>query len=288
MPSLFDDFSTCELLPPEANVYRFTVLGRLRKKHPIAKINRPERVRKHSPALTNHANKEHEMADIQPTNAHAAPQPLPTDKRFKDLTGRRFGRLLVKYYLGRQGHRNSIWMAVCDCGDQRIVRTGHLLNGSTQSCGCLNDELASTRFSTHGMSDSEEYSTWQQMINRCENKNATGYKNYGGRNIKVCQRWRDSFEAFYADLGSKPTPEHSIERKDNNGDYEPSNCEWATKTSQARNRRTTYLIQHNGESLSAAEWSERTGIPSYLIIQRMERDGWTAARALKTPTKTIR
>lgn len=123
---------------------------------------------------------------------------------------------------------------------------------------------------------------WASMIRRCTLPSQDSYPLYGGRGIKVCQRWLSSFEAFLDDMGEKPAG-MTLERKDVNGHYEPANCRWATQAEQSVNKRTTRLIAHNGESLSAAEWAARTGLPSAVIRSRIDRLGWTVERALTEP-----
>ncbi len=132
------------------------------------------------------------------------------------------------------------------------------------------------------MTKTPTYKCWVAMIERCENPNATKFHNYGGRGIKVCQRWRDSFEAFLADMGVRPNW-HSIDRFPNkDGDYEPGNCRWATLEEQGRNKRNNRLVTHDGLTLTLVEWSERTGLDQNLIGRRIA-DGWDAKDALATP-----
>jgi len=127
------------------------------------------------------------------------------------------------------------WRFRCFCGQEVVRAAMYVALGMTKSCGCLQRERAGS-FARHGMSDSAEYTTWQQMKNRCLNEASTQFENYGARGITVCDRWL-VFENFIADMGCKPTPQHTIGRKDNDGDYEPDNCEWQTLTEQGRNRR---------------------------------------------------
>lgn len=171
----------------------------------------------------------------------------------KDLTGRRYGRLVVKELVLSSKRGNKQWKCVCDCGNERIVSSNHLSSGHTQSCGCyLIDQI-----STHGMSYSCEYDTWRSMLQRCYNQKAKSYQNYGGRGITVCDRWRESFENFYEDMGSRPEGT-SIERIDNDGNYEPDNCKWATDIEQANNRRRTLRFS-DGETFS--NWVRNNDLP---------------------------
>jgi hypothetical protein len=167
-------------------------------------------------------------------------------KKAQDLTGRRFGRLVVSELVEiRQytGTRAYIWRCQCDCGAQSRVASGGLTQGRISSCGCWNREINRTLHTKHGhcarrsTGETSEYRSWRHMVERCENPSEKRYASYGGRGIKVCDRWKNNFSAFLADMGQKPSPKHSIDRKDNDLGYEPGNCRWATPKQQAHNRR---------------------------------------------------
>lgn len=152
-----------------------------------------------------------------------------------DLAGKRFGRLTAKSYKIGSRKVKAKWLCVCDCGNSKMVSTSNLKSGKTKSCGCITSEMAVERNTTHGMRGSRAYKTWSAIINRCRNKNATGYENYGGRGVDVCDDWL-KFPAFYRDMGEQPVG-HSIERVDVDVGYSKSNCVWIDNSKQAANKR---------------------------------------------------
>lgn len=194
-----------------------------------------------------------------------------------DVTGKQFGRLTAVKSLGAfpGGCR---WECTCSCGQSAVVCVGRLTSGHTQSCGCLHKEIASATASemnrTHGDSKSPEYGTWINMILRCQ-KNP----NYASRGIKVCPQWAESYEQFLSDVGRRPTDSHTLDRINNDGDYEPNNVRWATKSEQARNRRSNILITIGPETKCLKAWTEQYGL-SYNMVRRRLRRGWSAERAL--------
>ncbi len=196
----------------------------------------------------------------------------------KNLKGLKFGRLTV--FAKPIPSKNGEWLCVCDCGNKIKSNSHKLTAGHTRSCGCLQKELLSQRSTVHGMRNSMEYRPWANMKSRCLNPKASHYKYYGGRGIKVCERWK-KFQNFFIDMGPRPSNRHSIERLDCNGNYEPGNCCWATIKEQRNNTRASRFLVMKGETKTLSQWSELYNLISETVRYRLSK-GWTVEQALET------
>jgi hypothetical protein len=180
-------------------------------------------------------------------------QPLSTGRRFKNLTGRTFGRLKVLHFCGNQsasgGRATAVWACKCECGTIAGVYASALNSGNTTSCGCRKHEHPGGE-PDHGMSYAPEYKAWKSLKRRCLNPSSQAYRLYGARGISVHPAWITSFEAFFDHVGPRPSPKHSIDRIDNDGNYEPGNVRWATAKQQASNRR--YPPRHHAAQTPGA------------------------------------
>ena len=188
-----------------------------------------------------------------------------------DILGQRFGRLLVIGIGGKQ-HTTPLWSCLCDCGKTVLASGAALRTGRQQSCGCFRTDKLRAKNSTHGKCDSTEYWIWCGMKDRCNNKNHIGYQNYGGRGIKVCDEWLHSFETFLKDMGPRPSKDHSLDRYPNSdGNYEPSNCRWATGIEQHSNTRKNVVVMDGSESITVMEWARRHGVSPQTVYGRIQR-----------------
>lgn len=201
----------------------------------------------------------------------------PIVHNFKDIEGQRFGRLRVKRFVYVR-QRRAYWLCVCECGTEIVIRGNSLCTGNTKTCGCRRRE----GYPRHGKRGSKAYKVWADMIQRCENPNNSAYKNYGSRGITVCKEWHD-FVVFYADMGDPPT-DLTLERIDNDENYEPSNCCWATRFEQRRNSRQNRLLTFQGKTQCFAAWVEELKISRATVYSRLRR-GWNFRRALITPAR---
>lgn len=208
-----------------------------------------------------------------------------------DLSGKRFGRLVALERIGKRiapnGTNQSMWRCRCDCGNETVVKYIALTSGNTRSCGCMEEENRHTNMQnameqrrksvgkdfvgsleTHPL-----YKTWKSMLMRCNNPNVIGYRHYGGRGIKVCDRWSGElgFENFVNDMGERPSLTHTLDRIDVNGNYEPSNCRWATTEQQMNNRTDNSRIILNGESITCAQLCRKYGFYAIYVTHLIHR-----------------
>lgn len=200
--------------------------------------------------------------------------------------GKQFGRWTVIAEAEKTACRRRNVSCRCTCGKTKVVQLNNLRNGTSLSCGCLRGEQAAKRETIHGQasvkSETTEYRIWKGIITRCTNPNRPEYPRYGGRGIKVCDRWR-TFANFFADMGRRPSKKHSLDRIDNDGDYQPSNCRWATASEQGLNTRRTIFLEHKGKRLSLAEWASLLNLSPYRL-QRRFHAGWPVEKILANPT----
>jgi len=200
----------------------------------------------------------------------------------EDITGQKFNYLTaIRFVEYNEKSHNCMWLFKCECGKEIIINKSNVKNGHTKSCGCYNQKVASERLKTHGQTDTKEYRTWGNMKKRCLNPNDKNYKKYGGRGITVCKNWEDSFENFFEDMGYAPSPKHTIDRIDNNGIYEATNCRWATQKEQNRNYSRNINITINDKTHCLKEWCEIYNKPYDLVYQRITKLGWNPATAIR-------
>jgi hypothetical protein len=178
-----------------------------------------------------------------------------------NLVGQRVGRLMVLTPFGHNARGEKTWLCQCDCGAAKIVPTTSLRNQSTRSCGCLNADVNKAKLRArpeHGMSGSPLFPIWRGMMNRCYRPETIGFKNWGGRGIKVCPRWHD-VTAFIADMSPRP-PGATLDRINVDGDYEPSNCRWVSLEENNNNRRNSMRLTHEGVTRGLAQWARHFGV----------------------------
>lgn len=205
--------------------------------------------------------------------ATLATKPMRRNPRIRDLSGQRFGRLMVVELCETRTpkERRIQWHCICDCGNTSIVTSHNLIAGTSSSCGCYHNELLSAIATRHGHSKTGAYSSWRAAMTRCFAESHPTFKNYGARGISMDPEWRHDFNAFLRDMGPRPVG-HSLERLNVNGNYEPSNCIWLPRPMQLRNRRNTIWVIHDGKTICLKELSEITGI-CYATLQWRHRHG---------------
>jgi len=186
------------------------------------------------------------------------------------MVGKRFARLTVLGFHGVDARGRFVWECRCDCGSTKPIHGNSLRSGLTQSCGCLGRERRLAATLKHNDTGSRTYQSWDAMIQRVTNPKTKAFKNYGGRGIKICDRWINSYVNFLSDMGRCP-PGKTLDRKDNNGDYSPENCRWATKLEQSGNTRFCLMITHLGKTMCASAWARETGLHRNTIAWRFKR-----------------
>lgn len=199
------------------------------------------------------------------------------------LTGRTFGLWTVQSEAPSRtlpsGGTRSYWNCICTCGEVREVWAGHLVGGRTRSCGCLKRELAAAQMRTHGGRHSLLYEVWTQMIQRCENTKNKSFSRYGGRGIKVCSRWHE-FSLFEADMSAGYSSGMTLDRKNNDGNYEPSNCRWVTNLVNCRNTSKTLFVDWEGTRIALSDLADQYGIKRQTLYGRVRLRGVPLAKAL--------
>lgn len=205
-----------------------------------------------------------------------------------DLTGQKFERLTVVREAGRTDQKQKLWLCQCECGNFYTTTTAKLNGGIVKSCGCLRKDILINRNFKHGKTKTKLFQTWKNIKERCTNKNCKNFKHYGARGISICEEWRD-FQNFYEWAMSHGYKDNlSIDRIDNDGDYSPENCRWATNKIQQRNKRNNRILTYNGESHALAEWAEISGINAKTLKSRIDDYQWTIEKALSVPVRQIR
>lgn len=212
---------------------------------------------------------------------------MPPKRR--NFDGYRFGRLVVlrdeEDIISPNNNLSRVVLVRCSCGVEKKVRLGDLRKGHTTSCGCLMVEKVKKSNTLHGKTKTPEYKAWHSMIRRCSDSSLHNYHRYGGRGIVVCDRWLKSFETFLKDVGVRPTPKHSIDRIDNDGNYEPGNVKWSTNEEQARNSTSARMITFQGQTKCLQDWADHLGIKRTTL--RMRLDKWSIHKAFTTPVGKV-
>ena len=203
-----------------------------------------------------------------------------------EIKGQKLWMLTAVEPKHKDKHDRVHWEFLCDCGEVKVSIPSDVRNGRVKSCGCLLKEWAREMGKankgkigrqTHGKSKTREYAAWLAMRDRCYNSSLPGYKNHGGRGIKVCDKWNNSFEEFLKDMGEKPSKFHSMDRIDNDGNYEPGNCRWATRITQNRNTRSVVYVEYNGMNKCLSEWCNYFGIHTSSLTQMAKKKGRVGA-----------
>lgn len=203
--------------------------------------------------------------------------------RAPDLTGKRFNRLKVIERAANfpGGNRTARWHCICDCGNSTISSATELRNGRAKSCGCYSMDVWDKSRYKHGAHRDKVYKIWTQIKQRCLNPADATYHNYGARGITIAEEWQSDYAAFAEYMGERPSDKHTVERIDNDGNYEPGNVRWATRSEQGRNKRTNRMVTHDGRTMCLKDWAAHSGIPYYTLRYRILVAKWSIERALE-------
>lgn len=196
--------------------------------------------------------------------------------------GEKFGRLTAVADVGGDKHQSRLWKFLCECGAEVIAIASEVRRGKKRSCGCL---MREARY-THKKCGTNNYLRWKRLVQKCTNPRHPDYRNYGGRGIMVCKRWK-RFENFLADMGEPPNGAYSINRINNNGPYSPKNCHWATPAEQMRNTRRNRFVTYKGKRQCAKAWAVELGISTSTLSNRVNTLGWTFKEAFETPIRKL-
>ena len=209
--------------------------------------------------------------------------------KFVDITGEKYGRLQVLAKDDASKSKYAMWICKCECGSIVIKRGSSLRSGHTKSCGCLHDELSSKRISaqneTHNMSNTRPYKIWVDMKKRCSNKKHWAFGHYGGRGIKVCDEWQEFLPFYEWSMANGYADNLTIDRIDNDGDYRPSNCRWATRKEQANNKSNNTIYEVDGKKHTIRKLSDLYGISYGTLSSRIRSYGWSVEKAVSTPVR---
>lgn len=200
---------------------------------------------------------------------------------FKDLTNKRFGKLLVIENTNKKKNKKTIWLCKCDCGDYKEVQVDNLTTGHTKSCGCLNGKGYK-----HNLKNTRLYYIWSCMKQRCYNKNHKQYKDYGQRGIKICNEWHEFINFYNWAINTDYQDNLTIDRINNNGNYEPENCRWVNMKIQSNNRRSNHIIEYKNETHTLKEWCDILKLNYKTMQTRINSLKWGVEKAFETPINT--
>lgn len=212
----------------------------------------------------------------------------------QDYINKTYNRLTIisfeepRIYANKNGYfkKATIVKCLCECGNIWKGLLTSVINNKTKSCGCFSKEIAcknGKNNTKHNLVKSSEYKTWRAIKARCLNPKNPAFHNYGGRGITICDRWLNSFENFLEDMGRKPSKNHSIDRINNNGNYELSNCKWSSKKEQSNNQRINKIVTYNEKTQTLRQWSEELKIDYNTLFSRINTSKWSIEKAFKTP-----